>query len=313
MKTKKVVIKLIISLGLIWYLAAKFDFEQTKAILVQTSPGYFVLMLACIGANYFVSSYRWKQLLVFDSEKTIGLGFLVKLYFIGSFFNNFMPTSIGGDVYKVYRLTKKVGNLEHAFAATFMERFTGVLVLVLLSYVGLWQRWDVILGLAPTWVAENSRYALLVKVGLLAGFWLASAAAFLALRFLHKKLAFLAKIYNALLVYFRVRKTLGVVIGAAFVVQLFSIASQYLTFLALGYTPNVGYAFFVFPIITLASFFIPSLNGLGVQDVLFIKFFEVYHVAPELALSASILYHGARLLTSLVGGVLYAFEEVAPK
>jgi len=71
----------------------------------------------------------------------------------------------------------------------------------------------------------------------------------------------------------------------------------------------IFYAFFVFPVITLAGFFIPSLNGLGVQDVLYISFMGQVGVSESLAISASVLYHLSRLIVSLVGGVLYAMGK----
>jgi hypothetical protein len=48
-----------------------------------------------------------------------------------------MPTSIGGDVFKVYTLGKKLNNVSDAFSATFMERFTGLISLVFIAIFGL--------------------------------------------------------------------------------------------------------------------------------------------------------------------------------
>ena len=89
------------------------------------------------------------------------------------------------------------------------------------------------------------------------------------------------------------------------IVQLLGIFTQFFIFKGLGVNLNVLYSLLVFPIITLASFFIPSLNGLGVQDLLYERLF----IGVTLAISASLLYHFFRLLVSLIGGILYAFEK----
>ena len=101
-------------------------------------------------------------------------------------------------------------------------------------------------------------------------------------------------------------KVLLIAFLTSFIVQFLAIFTQYFIFLALGVRLPLFYSLFVFPVITLASFFIPSLNGVGVQDALYVQLFQVVYIIPELALSASILYHLFRLGVSLIGGVLYA-------
>jgi uncharacterized membrane protein YbhN (UPF0104 family) len=90
---------------------------------------------------------------------------------------------------------------------------------------------------------------------------------------------------------------------------LLAIFTQYFIFLAMGVDLPVLYALFIFPVITLASFFIPSLNGVGVQDGLYIQLFGLVGVGSAVALSASIIYHLFRLGVSLIGGFFYAFEK----
>jgi uncharacterized membrane protein YbhN (UPF0104 family) len=93
---------------------------------------------------------------------------------------------------------------------------------------------------------------------------------------------------------------------SSFAIQFLAIFTQYFAFRAIGVKIPVDYALFVLPVITLAGFFIPSLNGLGVQDALYIQFFGMIGVPTEIALSASIVYHLFRMAVSLIGGALYA-------
>mgnify|MGYP000035334764 FL=1 len=77
----------------------------------------------------------------------------------------------------------------------------------------------------------------------------------------------------------------------------------------MGVNSPLDYALFIFPVITLISFFVPSLNGLGVQDALYMQLFLVVGIPAEISLSASIIYHLLRLFVSLFGGVLYALGK----
>jgi hypothetical protein len=204
-----------------------------------------------------------------------------------------MPTSVGGDVYKVVRLGKRLGNNTDAFAATFIERFTGVVALVCISsgaLIKLLGIWGVLIFLA---VLTS------IPVG------------YIALGIVSKKIGKLQKIYDSISAYRKAPKVLLVAFLTSFIVQFCAIFAQYFIFKSVGANLSPFYAMFIFPVIILASFFIPSINGLGVQDALYIQLIAqpTPGLDAGLALSASVLFHLSRLGVSLVGGVLYALNK----
>jgi uncharacterized membrane protein YbhN (UPF0104 family) len=79
--------------------------------------------------------------------------------------------------------------------------------------------------------------------------------------------------------------------------------------MALGVKLPIFYSLMYFPLITLLGFFIPSINGLGVQDALYNRFFPSWMVGEGVAITASIIYHMIRMLVSLLGGVFYALGK----
>jgi len=290
-KNLQLLLKIIVSGTLLTIIFLNIDKESLVENLKLLDLRFAPLIVLLIVLNYVVGAYRWKSLLIHNNAKKVTVKYLIYLYFTGAFFNNFMPTTVGGDVYKVYKLGKKIDNTVDAFSATFMERFTGVIALVLISVVSLIK----LLGL---W-----------GVILLVGFFLSIIVGYLALGFLSDKFEKLRKIYDSISVYRGQPKVLWWAFITSFAIQLFSIFTQYFIFLALGIPLPLAYAMFIFPVITLAGFFIPSLNGVGVQDALFMKFFLTVGVAGPLSLSASIIYHLFRLGVSLIGGVFYAMGK----
>ncbi len=302
---RKILPKLLVSTLLLWLIFKNVDLDETLVHLRNMDWRYAVFVPVFIVLNYVISSYRWKSLLV-TPNSDLSLAYLTRLYFVGAFFNNFMPTSMGGDVYKMYQLGKKIGDGAIGFSATFMERFTGMIALVLISYGGLLKTLPFWLALLPDNVRSSVVLVFLFKFALFAGFWLGVLGAYIALHLLAKRISFVRKIRDALMVYAGHTGALRQAVFTSFLVQVFSILSQYFVFLALGIHVPFAYMAFVLPVITLAGFFIPSLNGLGVQDALYINFFSMVGVPQDLALSASIAYHFSRLLISLVGGVFYA-------
>ncbi|OGC47205.1 hypothetical protein A2886_00985 [candidate division WWE3 bacterium RIFCSPHIGHO2_01_FULL_42_13] len=308
-KKWQIILKVLISAVLFGVIFSRIDFADVLSNFKLVDIRYLPLPILFIILNWLIGAFRWKSLLIHKSSEKVTVKYLTHLYFVGAFFNNFMPTSVGGDVYKVLALGKKIGSKTDAFAATFMERFTGVMALVLISYFGLARTLDFWIEQLPEIISDNSLYLTFFKFLVFFGFWIGVAVAFLLLKILSKKIGILGKIYNSLLVY---KDRRGVLLSAfltSFVIQLLSIFTQYFVFVSMGITFPITYSLFVFPVIALATFFIPSLNGLGVQDALFIQFFSSSGVPVELALSASIIYHLLRLFVSLFGGILYVFNK----
>ncbi|MBI4091283.1 flippase-like domain-containing protein, partial [candidate division WWE3 bacterium] len=98
MINKKLVGKIAVSLLLLSILYFTLDKNSLVLNLSRLNYSYLPVIFALVIMNYFVSSLRWKKLLsVMPSADHVSFGYLFRLYFIGSFFNNFLPTSIGGD------------------------------------------------------------------------------------------------------------------------------------------------------------------------------------------------------------------------
>ncbi len=291
LKNYKLILKIVVSsvlLTIIFYRIDKASLvENIKLLDLRYAPLIILLLIL----NYVVGAFRWKSLLIHNNSHKVSVGYLINLYFIGAFFNNFMPTTIGGDVYKVFKLGKKIDNTVDSFSATFMERFTGVIALVLISVVSLVK----LLGF----------WGLL----LLLGFFLGIVVSYVVLGLLATKFNKLKKIYDSITLYKNHKRVLGWAFVTSFSIQLFAIFTQFFIFKALGMNLPLTYSLFVFPVITLASFFIPSLNGVGVQDALYIRFFLSVGIAESASLSASLIYHLFRLSVSLIGGLLYALGK----
>ncbi|MDO8261004.1 MAG: lysylphosphatidylglycerol synthase transmembrane domain-containing protein [Candidatus Magasanikbacteria bacterium] len=293
----KPIFKIFVSVVLFAFIFWKIDKFALISSFKLLDLRYIPLIIALLVVNYVVSSIRWKSLLIYPNTKHITVTYLTGLYFMGSFFNNFMPTSIGGDVFKVYKLGKKIGDTTNAFSATFMERFTGVMALFLISSGALiyfLKFWGVVLFVA---------------------FWVGLIVGLFMLKFLSTKIKLVKKVYDSLMFYKGQNKVLVIALLTSFIVQFATIFTQFFVFSALGVHIPIFYALFMFPIIVLASFFIPSLNGMGVQDSLYIllfggatyiSLFGGVSAGAAVALSASIIFHLSKLLVSLFGGILYA-------
>ena len=82
-----------------------------------------------------LSALRWQKVL--DAlEIRAQLPRLMSHYMAGQFVSNVLPTTIGGDVLRVSRLSRDTGESPGTFASVVLERLTGWLVLPVITIAG---------------------------------------------------------------------------------------------------------------------------------------------------------------------------------
>ena len=152
----KFIFKVSVSTLAIYVVIQKIDLVQTKNIILQVQIGWILLAIIAFNLSKFISSIRLNRFF-----QRIGLNlpalYNLKLYYVGMFYNLFLPGGIGGDGYKVYLLNKShKTKLKDLIAATLLDRISGLVALVFLalllslfldlSFIGPWITW-VLIGL----------------------------------------------------------------------------------------------------------------------------------------------------------------------
>ena len=94
----------------------------------------FTFALVCLAASNFTACLQWKLLLERQGVH-LSYGHLLKLYYVGLFFNNFMPGNVGGDVKKVYDIRMQGGQdtVGAGLTATFFDRLYGLFFVTLFA------------------------------------------------------------------------------------------------------------------------------------------------------------------------------------
>ena len=215
-----------------------------------------------------LSSYRW-QLFLTAKRIQVSLPRLFSFYMIGMFLNNFMPGAVGGDLAKSYYLYRETGTGKDAVASVFLERFTGLLGLSVLSVVALvigWQRLH-----SPLVLAAVGGTALFLGAVVLLLWW--GPLARLLDQLLGKLLPprfgrRLRQAYAALGSY---REHRGPLVAA--VVLSVGIQGLYALFYTLvsqelGTPIELQYFILFLPLVTLVTMVPVSIGGLGIREAL---------------------------------------------
>src|SRR5215213_8241753 len=140
--TTKKALQLFLKIGItvlcFWYISTKIDFSQTWKALLKANWGWLLLAVLFYALSKLISAFRLNIYF-----KSIGLKLSkwdnIKLYWLGMFYNLFLPGAISGDAYKVIILNRThQAPYKKTSAAVLLDRFSGLLGLgVLLSVYGL--------------------------------------------------------------------------------------------------------------------------------------------------------------------------------
>ena len=124
-------IKGVISCAFFWIL---FSFVQTNQLAVTLSHiNWFYLLFSLLlsPVMLLVSCLKWKMILDTGRFRVPFLQ-LIRIYLIGYFFSNLLPSTVGGDVIRSYYSGKIIESQSFAAISIFIERFSGVLLLLVL-------------------------------------------------------------------------------------------------------------------------------------------------------------------------------------
>jgi uncharacterized protein (TIRG00374 family) len=278
--------------------------ELTKAIR-EANP-IFLGLASIIGTATILTSASKDRILLQAHGYHVPYGQLVKLCFVGLFFNNFLPTNVGGDVIRSYEIGRRINDPATAVAVIFVERLTGFLVLVLIAAVS----WLTHLSLLGN--ALLSGVMLAAIVGLLGTAWLAIDSrllnwieARLPFAVLHKYLGKFRKFQNALHHYRHQRGALAQNVVWSLIFYLMAIFYVYTAVSAFYQPVDLFGLAFVVPITMVVAMMPVTFNGIGLQEWSYVLLFPLIGVPASAALLTILAIRAITLLAAAAGGILY--------
>ena len=299
-----------ILLVLVFYQVGLFSQEQRASFFETLQGADVILLLASIlvglGIN-LCSSLKWYML---TRAKQLGASFwrIFSYYLIGQFCNLFLPTSVGGDAVRSYQLGKYCNNQTDALASVFVERYTGVLVLLLVAGIAVLTRLTVF--------NVDFVIASLVIFALVLGFiaWMLIDERLyqwfrrlITQRISSSEPLFL-KLDGLLTSISAYRNNYSVMVWAfinSFIFYFIAVVNVYVTALVFQIDINFVDMLIATPIIMLIMNIPISVGNLGLMEFAYITIFQLMGYSPALGLSVAILMRLKSLLDGAMGGILY--------
>ncbi len=272
----KLLLKIAVTVACLWYVSGKIDFTKAGTALQKANWFYLLLALIAFVISKLIAAIR---LNIYFRNIDIHLpGWQnIKLYWLGMFYNLFLPGSISGDAYKVILLTKKYKiPYKKTTTAVLLDRFSGLLGLGL------------ILAVYALLVLKNDLYTAIIVAGAV----LAVIAFYLLIKFWLKDFiqSFLPTLF------------LGILVQAA------QVLCVYLIMTALGIPAHVTEYVFIFLISSVVAVLPLTIGGLGAREVVFLEGSGYFGLAQETSVIISLLFYLITLVTSAIG-LFYVFND----
>ncbi len=284
------IIRLTISIGLLLWLFHKTDVKEVLFVLKNFSFKYwcFALFLMIIGQT--ISAWRW---MIVASSVGINIPFRLfwLYYFVGCYFNLFLPGSITGDVVKGYFISQNNFSKLKVGYSIVGERIFGLAALICLAIIGVLA--------APGLFSQTIRGVVLLSGSIFVITFISFPLWVKGLKRLLPK-----KIPLDFVNFWRP----PVFVKAMVASLIFQTILSYMNYiLAKGLGININFCFFLvaIPIISIITLLPITIQGLGLREGGFVYLMSSLGVASEKALTLSLLSFSVLVGIGLIGGIIY--------
>jgi uncharacterized protein (TIRG00374 family) len=305
-RTVLVAAKVAVSLALLVYLLSTTDLQALNRRVRGGDTLLLAGAVALYGVILVLSTWRW-QLLLNAQGFSAPLSHLSASYLVATFFNNFLPSNIGGDVVRVRDSARLTGCTTTSLAIVAIDRILGLGALYVLAVGAYVLGGDSLRGLVGA-------RPLLLLLGLLFGslgyvFFREGTARRVLAVFRLDRLPWLRSRFEraqaAVQVYRERVGTIWAAFGASLGLQALVVCYYYTVAQSLRIPLPLSACFLMVPLCTLVQAVPVSFNGWGVRESVFILYFRQVGLGPDSALAFSLVGAGLIVLLSLSGAVVW--------
>ncbi len=285
--------------------------------------GYLFAAFSVYGIGVLLAAWRWNLLLVHIGVR-LGFPVVLRLAFIGLFFNLFVPGGIGGDLIKMVYLKRESGNrFPQAVLTVLLDRLLGLAGLLLVAVISLGLNRALIEGSSPEMKGALLMVALASGGALVGGILFllwpmlsrvgSSRFAHLLARLPHTVASVGKRVVEALHL---VRAAPGKLVGLVMLSimgHLTGTVAVYLVGLGIGAEKYLSFVEYVLAtqLANLVAAIPLTPGGLGGRDIVMDVFFRAAGAPPQISGALPVLVTVLLVAWSLVGGLALLWERTA--
>lgn len=317
MKHKRLIIliaKLLVTTTLLALVYRKLSLLDLSQTLANIRPWPVLCFMALLVVNTILSAVKWRLFLKADGIDA-PVQRLAVSYLIGSFFNMFMPSTIGGDAYRV-AVEGRGGQLAKSFSSVFADRLSGFVALTGMGLAAALIGLRLVPQTGVIWIPATLCLGfLLIALLVMNRAW---AEVLLRLTRINKIERVWRPISKCLASFDLYKKQPGLIwriMALSFVFQTLLVICIWLLARALNINvPIINFFIFV-PLISILEAVPISIYGIGLRDIGYKAMFTQAGLASPEALTASMtaLYLACTALYASLGGALFLYRMFVAK
>jgi hypothetical protein len=295
--------KIIISAGLLYLALRKVNLTDLLSRITVTSLFWIGLAIAVTFLQIFIGVVRWREVSA-ACGAPIELGQGMRYNVIGTFFNQTLPSAIGGDAVRLWLVARAGAGWRAATYSIFVDRAIGLIALAILIVASL--PWSYSLIADP----QGRSALLLVDFGALAGgigFLVLGALPWPWLRrwWATHHLHACAVIANRV-IFSRAHGPMITVLSL--LVHVLTVVIAWCVVKAIAAPVGFDQTFLLIPPVILITMMPISIAGWGVREATMGLAFGFAGLAPNEGVNISLLYGAVSFIAGAFGGLVWIFS-----
>jgi uncharacterized membrane protein YbhN (UPF0104 family) len=299
--------RLAISAGLLAWVISRAGLDQLAITVRQADPRPYAWAVLLSVAGIIARAYRWRILLNAVGAR-VSFGRAVYLYFVGAFFNAFLPTGFGGDVVRVLEIGQGATS-QQAAGTVLVDRLTGFIALFVLALAALPFGYHLIPTETTALIGVLAAGVMLGSLLLFEGRLLRRITARFPRALSLTGDAWMGRTYTVITACGP--RAIAGALAVSLVFNLIQTAANVLVAQALGVDVSVWTFFLFIPVATAVLLAPITISGLGLRENVYLLLFGQVGVAEDRAVAFSIGSYSLELAMGVVGGVIYFLAGLA--
>lgn len=274
----KFAIKILITGAALFFVFRKIDVEEFKQAISNSNWFYFALAVVLFNASKIVAAFRLSTL-----YKACGLQldnlYNLKLYYLGMFYNLFLPGSIGGDGYKVYLLNQNTNTkVKDLISATLLDRLSGLALLFILG--------GILLLFSSLQLTDIPWQAITI-----AGIALVLPAFYIGMRMVFPQFA----------------STFLRISWLSLIVQIGQVACALALLWSLSVTEHITDHLALFMLSSVVAVIPFTVGGVGARELVFLYGYQYLTIDKSVSVAFTLMFFATTAITALLG-LLFAYN-----
>jgi hypothetical protein len=304
MKRLLLILKLIITASLCLWLYARVDIHILKESLVRLGPLPMVIGVLFHMAVVILSASRW-WLLLKHTHAAISFSKAFPSYYLGVFYNNFLPTGLGGDAIRILHMRTRGVSVKSLVSASVVDRAIGFATIFIVGMIGVFASDEMrIPG------HTKSVLTTVFLFGLLVAGWILSNHSGRLIKSLARKYGhtrvrgWILDIILTCYSYRTEKKRIMLAVVISVIGQSLVILTYYLIGCGLGLNLSITAYLVAIPAVFLAASLPISIGGLGIREGTLVGVLVAAGANFQLAVNLSLLYLVVFWISTLPGALV---------